>query len=63
LVAVGEDAYGNEKKHAKCRYCGMSAFEKIGANEFTHLEGLILERVFEYLQEVSPLRFEKKGQE
>ena len=62
LVAVGEDEYGNEKLHSKCRYCGSSAFEKIGANEFTQLEGLILERILEYLQKVAPLKFMKKGE-
>lgn len=62
IVAVGEDEYGNEKKHAKCRYCGASAFDKIGVNEFVHLEGLILERIIEYLQHVSPLKYQKKGE-
>jgi hypothetical protein len=59
LVARGEDQHGDEKLYTKCRYCGISAFEKIGANEFTHLEGWILERIFEYLQHVSPLKYEK----
>lgn len=62
LVAVGEDSYGNEKKYAKCRYCGASAFDKIGVNEFVHLEGLILERIVEYLQQVSPLKYQKRGE-
>lgn len=62
LVAKGEDEYGNEKGHVKCRYCGSSFFDKIGANEFTHLEGWILERVLEYLQQVNPLVYSKKGQ-
>jgi hypothetical protein len=59
IAAIGEDQYGNKKAHTKCRYCGISAFEKIGANEFTHLEGMILERVIEYLQLVSPLKYTK----
>ncbi len=62
IVAKGEDIHGNEKAHTKCRYCGISCFEKIGENEFTHLEGMILERTIEYLQNVSPLKYEKKGQ-
>jgi hypothetical protein len=61
IVAKGTDQYGNVKLHAKCRYCGANAYDKIGINDFVHLEGKVLERVIEYLHEVSPLKFTKKG--